>query len=443
MLDERHFDPVFREIAIQALEYRERHRQAPGTHTIDFFDAAIEDNPDREKLFDRLHKSLAQTADEVNAQYVLDRARAFVRRQNLKRAISTAIRKLEQDDEEGLLEAESTLTDALQETAVLYHPGVRFIEDVDATLSFLEGWDMALPTGIPALDERNLGPARGRLHLFVAPPKAGKSWWMINLATRAHQHALKVLYVSLELGEPELCQRMLQSFFAISKRRLRGLTFKEFIQTDDPGDRGTQFNIRDIGSVLSFRNKDIEKKLKERMAEHRGERMFIREFPTGTLSTRELDGYLDFLENRERFVPDLVLVDYADIMQLPTGLDRWEALIDVTQNLRRIAQERNIAVATASQTKASGAKKSTVDAGDIAGAYDKIATADTVITYSQTNEERRDSQARLYVAAARTEEDRFQIVVSQKYEIGQFAMSSDRLGRHYSPDLKNDREEED
>jgi hypothetical protein len=67
----------------------------------------------------------------------------------------------------------------------------------------------------------------------------------------------------------------------------------------------------------------------------------------------------------------------------------------------------------------------------MSGAIDKLATADTVLTYSQTDAERKQGLARLFVAAARTEEDRFEILLSQNYEIGQYALSSIRLGSRY------------
>ena len=54
----------------------------------------------------------------------------------------------------------------------------------------------------------------------------------------------------------------------------------------------------------------------------------------------------------------------------------------------------------------------------------KIATADNVITYSQTEQERKLGLARLWVSNARNDEDKFMILISQCYAAGQFCLNS-------------------
>lgn len=432
LVQARHFDVVYADVAELAIEYRERHKQAPGVHTIDLFEAAAQADPQHEELFERLQSSVEQCAEEINPLYILEQAQVFVRRQELKRALGIALREMERDDEEGLVNAEAALAKGLERAAELFHPGTKFIEDIPATLAFLEAWEEGLPTGIPALDLRGLGPAPGRLHLFVAPPKAGKSWWMVNLATRSRQHAKRVLYVSLELSEAEIAQRLVQSFFSMSKRHVRRVRFRKFKKTKHAKDSGTQWDWSSISSIPHLSEEGIREKLVERFKVHAdGERLIIRTFPTGTLSLGQLEGFLDFLESKERFTPELLIVDYADIMKIPDSSSRWEGLIELTQGLRRIAQERHVAVATASQTTVKGATARRTEAHHTAGAWDKIATADTVITFSQTEAEKEDNAARLFVAAARTDEDRFEVMLSQSYSVGQFVLDSTRLGANF------------
>jgi len=432
LIEERHFDAVYRTIAELALEYRERHKQAPGTHTLDLFDQAIDQDPENEELFERLYESLKETAKNINARYVIDRARSFVRFQELKRGIAKAIRDLSRDDEEGLSAAEATLSASLKQTAENYSFGVSFIEDQVKTLAFLDRPDKALPTGIPALDAKGLGPVVKRLHLFIAPAKVGKSWWLINLSTRANQRAYQVLHITLELDEAEVCQRLVQSFFGIAKREVDMIRYRKFIETEERKEWGTNFEVCKLHNIPHLTQPDVHEMLMRKMDEFKDcPRLIVKEFPIGSLTMNGLEAYLDFLENRERFIPDLLVVDYATIMKLPSGVERWEAIIDISQNLRRIGQERRIAVATASQTKISGAKASRTDVQHVSGAWDQIATADTVLAFSRTDEEAKDRLARILVAAARTEESRFEVLISQAYEIGQFCLSSIRLGAGY------------
>jgi replicative DNA helicase len=377
--------------------------------------------------------SLQKTIQNINASYVMARATSFVRHQSMKRAMAEAIRKLEVDSEEGLDEAEAILSNAMKRTADVFDPGVNFMLDREASLSFLDDPEESIPTGIPALDSRNLGPIKGRFHLFVGPAKSGKSWWLINAAKHAHMANKRVLYVSLELGEPEVCQRLSQALFSMSKRELGLLKYRRFLKTDESKDWGTEFNTVNVRTKHNFQQDGIREVLSGKMRIHgEGERIVIKSFPMGTLSTGGLDAYLDLLEHREKFVPDLICIDYADIMKVPGKKDRWEGLLEVYQNIHRIGKERHVAMASASQTKQSGSTAKRVDMHHVGGAWDKNAIADMILTYAQTDEEKRDGMARLFQAAARTEEDRFEILLSQNYGIGQFALSSIRLGSGYA-----------
>ncbi len=432
LLEAKSFDPVYKQIAEQALAYRQQHKQPPGEHTLDVFEAAIEKDEHRKELYERLFRSVQGCKDSINPKFVLGKARDFCQHQLLKRSVASAIRGLEKDDVEGLQEAQSVLLKALKTTSDLFVPGTKMFEDVAASLAFFNDFEPALPTGIPDLDSRNLGPARGTLHLYAAPPKTGKSWWLLNLVKASYQHGVPALYVSLEMSEAQLSKRLTQSFLALSTRKLAEFGVTKFTKGSDPNTWGTEYKQVALRTIPSLQDQGIYSKLVKKMrALADGPRVILRQFPTGTLSCQNLDAYLDLLEQREGFVPGLLVVDYADLMKLPAAEARWEALIDLYINLRRIAVERHIAVATASQVKVSGKTARRVDSQHTAGAWDKVATVDTILTYSQTDQERAHKLARLFVAAARDDEDRFQIVLSQAYEIGQYVVDSIYMGENY------------
>ncbi len=432
MVEAKDYDPVYRDIAEHALLYRERFKQPPGEHTIDLIDQIVANQVEREDVFFRLFESVQATAGRINSRYVVEKARAFVRHQGLMRAMRTSLHELERDTEEGLEAAEAVLAAALKHGADIFDPGLQFIHDIDASLQFFDLSEEALPTGIPALDQRNLGPAPGRLHLYIASAKTGKSWWLINLATRAHQRAKRVLFVTLELRQPEVAQRLVQSLFSIAKRDVGKQVYRRFRTGKDPADWGLEFERVKLNHLPHFKQDDARTYAAARLnARKDGARLIVKAFPMGTLTPKMLDAYLDLLEQHQKFVPDLICVDYADCMQLPAKVDRWEGLLHIVQYLKRLSVERNVAVATAGQTKASGATAKRVDVQHTGGAWDKVAIADTVLTYSQTDEERRDSVARLFVAAARSDEDRFEVLLSQNYGIGQYVLSSIRVGKHY------------
>jgi len=158
--------------------------------------------------------------------------------------------------------------------------------------------------------------------------------------------------------------------------------------------------------------------------------LVIRQFPTGALTVRELKAYLDSLEMSQRIVPDLLLVDYADLMSVGTRDYRHE-LSTLYKDLRGLAVERNIAVATASQANRESSGKKFITGRGVAEDFSKIATADVVITYNRTEAEMRLGTARLYVDKGRNEEDKFSVLIAQNYKTGQFCLGSTRMMDRY------------
>jgi replicative DNA helicase len=158
-------------------------------------------------------------------------------------------------------------------------------------------------------------------------------------------------------------------------------------------------------------------------------RLRIEYFPSGTLTMAMLNALLDKLERVDGFVPDLLILDYPDLM----ALDRNNLRISLGSlfvSLRGVAGQRNLALVTATQGGKEAAMANTVNATHVSEDYSKIFTADTIVTYSQTPKEKKSGLARLFVAAARASKDGFIVLISQAYAIGQFCMDSTFMGEH-------------
>ncbi len=151
--------------------------------------------------------------------------------------------------------------------------------------------------------------------------------------------------------------------------------------------------------------------------------MVVKQFPTGSLTISGLQAYLDLLESTCDFVPDLLLVDYADLMYV----DERDYRIGIGQlykHLRGIAVERDFAIATASQANRGGVGAVHITERNVAEDFSKIATADTIITFNQTVEEKRLGLARLHVANSRDDGDNITVLITQNYTRGQFVIQS-------------------
>jgi hypothetical protein len=167
--------------------------------------------------------------------------------------------------------------------------------------------------------------------------------------------------------------------------------------------------------------KDVAAKLKQQFKND--DPLIVKSFPTGQLTIPQLKAYLDSLERLHKFVPEVLIVDYPDLFDLG-GNDVRTDTSRIFKELRGIAVERNLALVTATQGNRGAALARTTRDTDVAEDYSKIATADVVVTYSQTPDEKRLGLARLFVANARTDVDKFTVLITQSYPMGQFALDS-------------------
>jgi replicative DNA helicase len=302
------------------------------------------------------------------------------------------------------------------------------MSDTDRSLGFLNTQVHAsMPTGIASIDEANLGPARKRLHLMIGLPKKGKSWWLVHLAKQAFKHRLRTVYITLELDQDEVCQRLVQAIFSVSKRKAVQQVGK--FETDEHG-KFVDYDMEALKRRPSFEDANIATKLTQRMdGMKRRTPVIVKEFPTGYLTAAELERYLDSLE-ATTMVPDLVLIDYPDLMEVDSSNYRID-VGNLYKRIRGMAVKRNLAIAVVSQANREAGRARVITSENVAEDYSKIATADAVFTYNQTEEEKELGLARIFVARARTGGDGFMVIVSQAYAIGQFALDSARFEPRY------------
>lgn len=423
-IDPNYFDIYYRPIVRRAHEYWEQYQVPPNEHLIDIIEELSHEQPKNADVLHRIYDSLMQTRESLNPDYLLDRATTFVRQQRLKDGIMRAVEFVQEGN---LDEAEGVLNQSMIGVHALFDPGVK-LTDVDRSLAFLTEQVDAFPTGILALDRRGLGPTRKELHLFMAPPKRGKTWWLVHLGKHALMHHKRVVHITLEMSESKTCQRYIQTLFSVSKRKEDHIRIA--FEEDDTG-RLTGFKQVKVPKRPAFTDRKIRQVILDRLDRAMSPfSLVVKQFPTGGLTMGALAAYLDTLEAAQRFIPDLLLLDYVDLMDIDPATYRL-SLGALYKELRGLAVKRNIAIATASQVNRAGAKARLVTDIHAGEDYSKVATSDTVITYNQTDDERALGLARLFVAAGRSDEDRFLILISQRYALGQFCMASTRMASKY------------
>ena len=426
---------LYRTIIGRVYDFLDQFHKPPAEHLPDLLEDILGRKDNEADLCLWLVEAVYDLKEKMNEDYILGQLEAFIRQQRLKVSL---IRASELVQEGNLEQAEVELEKGMRTRLQLFSPGATLAQGLRSVLEKDVRRDI-VPTGIKELDQYELGPARGELHLFIGLPKRGKTWWLINFSRQALMARLRVIYVTLELSEKQILQRHIQSIFSMQRHKAK-LEVSRLVH-DELG-RFMRFEREEITGRRALSDPQIRKFLESRLDRlHSRNNLLVKEFPTGGLTVSGLRAYLDAVERVHRFVPDVLIVDYPDLMRVDPRNYRLE-LGAILRDLRGVAVERNLVMAVAKQSNRSGAEARLVTDAHAAEDFSAIATADTVITYSQTLAEKELGLARLFVSNTRVaERDRFIVLISQAYQIGQFALDSALMVDSYWKSIKPGQDE--
>ncbi len=427
------FGGPHRILAARCYDYIDRFNTPPKDHLPDLMEDKIKEENAESTLYKNLIIAIRNAAEGLNTDYIISQLELFIKRQSLRSVAVELTKALQRDTEDSLEEAERLISQSRQSQLQVFNPGTR-LSDKTKALSFLDFNNECFPTGVPELDKRGFGPTRKELWALIANTKMGKSWSLTHLAKMAIINRLKVVHISLEMSEGRCSQRYFQTLYSIAKRTdtHNALKFKK----DEYG-KLAEFQKITLNPRATLQDIDIREKLEkliDKWALRQLNNIYIKEFPTGALTLNQLDAYLDNLEATQQFTPDLLILDYPDLMDFEGLEPRW-ALDKIYKGLRGRAVQRNIAVAVVSQSNRTGGKAEIVGLDHVSEAYSKVQHADVAITLSATAAERRLGLARLYVAAGRNDESGLVIVISQHYKTGSFALDSVLMTSDYFDQL--------
>jgi replicative DNA helicase len=231
-----------------------------------------------------------------------------------------------------------------------------------------------VPTGLNELDKKDIlngGLGKGELGCIVANTGVGKSHFLVSLGANALKNNLNVLHYTFELSEASV-----------------GVRYDS--------------NLCDMESNQIIDRKD--EVIEQYKANQLG-RLIIKEFPTNSATVYTLRSHMERLDVKG-FKPDLVVIDYADIMRSTRQYDslRHELKL-VYEELRGLGSERGFPIWTASQSNKEGATSDIIDLGNMSEAYSKAMVCDVVLSISRKAHEKATGFGRLYVAKNRAGRD--------------------------------------
>lgn len=300
--------------------------------------------------------------------YVKEKSLDFCKKQALKVAIEQSIELMASDSYESVAELVKKAVAAGASSTI----GHDFLNEPEAR--FVRKNRNPVLTGLTKIDGKGIlngGLGRGELGVVCAATGVGKSHFLTMLGANAMRERKNVVHYTLEMSES-----------------LVGLRYDS--------------NLCDIDSDdISDRKEEVIAKYKEMKLGQ----LFIKEFPTCWATVNNIRAHVEKL-NVRGFKPDLIIIDYADILRSTRQYDakRFELQL-IYQELRAYASEINVPIWTASQSNKEGAGADVVDLNNMSEAYGKAMEADVVISLSRKSHEKSLGVGRLFIAKNRAGKD--------------------------------------
>ena len=273
------------------------------------------------------------------------------------------------------------------------------------------------------------GAVIGKVHRedfvsFLAPMKRGKTWALMDAGITALQNGLKVIHVSLEMSEAQMTKRYWTALSGQLNEDNNEINYSYFEKIDTDSKKCWKIKHKII-SRKAVSIAQVESKQKNLRRLFRGGDIRILAVPAYSLTVEALDTKLDKLEQEEKYIPDVIIVDYADIMApSDKGNDYRNQLDGIWKRLRGMAQKRKAVVFTASQSGRASINKD-ADSQDIAEDIRKLAHITSMVSLNQTQEEKQNGIIRLKQLAVREGQAEFrEAVCTQCLSIGRIVTDS-------------------
>ena len=241
------------------------------------------------------------------------------------------------------------------------HVGHDYVSDAEARYDFYHRKEDKIPFDLSLFNKITKGGLPNKtLNIALAGTGVGKSLFMCHCAASALLQGKNVLYITLEMAEEKIAERIDANLLNIPIQKLS-----------------------DFPKVM------FEKKIKSLAKKTQG-KLIIKEYPTASAHVGHFKSLINDLALKRSIRPDIIFVDYLNICasQRYKGsiVNSYTYVKAIAEELRGLAVEANVPIVSATQTTRSGFGSSDVDLTDTSESFGLPATADLMFALISTEE---------------------------------------------------------
>ncbi len=265
------------------------------------------------------------------------------------------------DDTKGRDAIPSILSDAL---AVSFdnHIGHDYLQDYEERFESYHRKEDKIPFDLEYFDKITKGGLPNKtLNIALAGTGVGKSLFMCHVASSALLQGKNVLYITLEMAEEKIAERIDANLLNIAIQDITDLP-KPMFET-----KVTKLSEKTQGTLI------------------------IKEYPTASAHSGHFKSLLNELALKKSFRPDIIFIDYLNICASSryrgnANVNSYSYIKAIAEELRGLAVEANVPIVSATQTTRSGFASSDVDLTDTSESFGLPATADLMFALISTEE---------------------------------------------------------
>jgi archaellum biogenesis ATPase FlaH len=241
--------------------------------------------------------------------------------------------------------------------------GHDYVDDSDNRYEFYHRAEEHLPFDLKMFNKITKGGLVNKsLNVALAGTGVGKSLFMCHIAAGALTQMKNVLYITMEMAEERIAERIDANLMNVPIDQLENLS------------------------------KDMFDKKMHKLTDKGVGKLIVKEYPTGAASSIHFRALLKELKIKRDFKPDLICIDYLNICassrmkSLGGAINSYTYVKAIAEELRGMAVEYNVPIVTATQTTRSGFSSSDVGLEDTSESFGLPATADLMFALISTDE---------------------------------------------------------
>ena len=301
-------------------------------------------------------------ATDVDMEWLVDTTEKFCKDKAIYNAIVDGIGIIDgKDKNRGADAIPSLLTDAL---AVSFDNAVGhdYFNDSEKRFDFYHKVEERIPFDLEFFNKITKGGLPQKtLNIALAGTGVGKSLFMCHMAAGALGQGKNVLYITMEMAEERIAERIDANLMNVNIQELKDLSKSMFDQR-----------------IAKIRSKTEG-------------RLIVKEYPTASAHVGHFKALLNELQLKRNFKPDVIFIDYLNIcassrFKGQANVNSYMYIKSIAEELRGLAVETNVPIMSATQTTRSGFSNSDVGLEDTSESFGLPATADLMFALISNEE---------------------------------------------------------